>query len=91
MLKVRRTGKYEKMFRILVFRDPKHVALVDKKIKLFLKNPLDTRLRSHKLIRHMKGKCAFSITDDIRIVYKWQGRNIVRFLAIGTHPEVYKK
>jgi mRNA-degrading endonuclease YafQ of YafQ-DinJ toxin-antitoxin module len=39
----------------------------------------------------MKGKWAFSITDDIRIIYEWKDKNVVRFLAIGTHPEVYRK
>ncbi len=37
----------------------------------------------------MKGKWAFSITDDIRIVYEWKTKNVVRFLAIGGHEKVY--
>jgi len=37
----------------------------------------------------MKGKFAFSITDDIRIVYEWLGKSTVRFLAIGEHEKVY--
>jgi len=39
----------------------------------------------------MKGKWAFSVTDDIRIVYEWLGKTTVRFLAIGRHSKVYKK
>ena len=37
----------------------------------------------------MKGKFAFSITNDIRIIYEWLGKNTVRFLAIGGHKKVY--
>ncbi len=37
----------------------------------------------------MKGKFAFSITGDMRIIYEWLGKNTVRFLAIGGHKKVY--
>ena len=39
----------------------------------------------------MAEKWAFSITDDIRIVYEWLNKNTVRFLAIGGHNRVYKR
>lgn len=39
----------------------------------------------------LQDKYAFSITPDIRIVYEFIGPNTVRFLAIGTHQEVYQK
>jgi len=37
----------------------------------------------------MKGKWAFSITDDIRVIYKWTGKNEVCLLDIGGHLQVY--
>ncbi len=57
----------------------------------FKKNPDDTRLDNHELTKRMKGKWAFWITGDIRVVYKWTGKNEVCFLDIGGHPEVYGK
>lgn len=60
-------------------------------IKLFIINTEDTRLHSHALRKRMKGKFAFSITGDIRIVYEWLGKNTVRFLAIGGHNKVYNR
>lgn len=57
----------------------------------FKKNSEDTRLDDHELTKKMKGKRAFSITGDIRIVYKRLGKNLVRFLAIGGHEVVYKR
>jgi mRNA-degrading endonuclease YafQ of YafQ-DinJ toxin-antitoxin module len=59
-------------------------------VSWFRKNPGDTRLDNHDLKKKMFGQRAFSITDDIRIVYKWLGKNEVRFLAIGGHSKVYK-
>lgn len=66
-------------------------ATIMERIALFRKNPDDTRLANHALHGRMDEKWAFSITDDIRIVYTWIGNTTVRFLAIGTHEEVYGK
>lgn len=64
---------------------------VDRRIKWFKKNPNDTRLKNHALKKRMKGKFAFWITNDIRIVYEYMGKTTVRFLAIGGHRTVYSK
>ena len=69
--------------------DPELEEEVNRRVLWFKKNTEDTRLGSHELHRGMKGKCAFEITGDIRIVYKWVGRNAVTFLDIGGHEEVY--
>ena len=62
-----------------------------KRIRWFKKNPHDTRLDNHLLTKKMIGKWAFSITDDIRIVYEWTNQTTVRFLAIGSHNKVYPR
>ena len=64
---------------------------IEKRIKWFCKKPSDERLEDHPLRGELFGKQAFSITDDIRIVYKWVGKNRVKFLAIGGHSKVYGK
>lgn len=63
----------------------------DERIKIFERKPNDTPLHNHVLKRKMKGKWAFSVTGDIRIVYEWKSKTVVRFLAIGGHKKVYKK
>lgn len=71
--------------------NPDSIDVIRKKVKLFRHNPDDTRLDNHDLHGTMVDKWAFSITDDIRIVYEWIGTNMVRFLAIGPHATVYPK
>lgn len=39
----------------------------------------------------MEGQWAFSIDNDIRVVYQWLGKSAVRFLAIGSHLQVYPR
>jgi len=91
MIKIKRTGKFDRMLKELAEQDRALLNPVEEKILLFAKKPTDTRLENHPLKRKLKGKWAFNITDDVRIVYEWQGRNTVRFLAIGGHGKVYKK
>ena len=79
------------MLNRLLETDPqlnKQVALAT---YLFSHKPNDTRLKTHALKRHLKGKFAFSVNDDVRIVFEWMGKNTARFLAIGHHQQVYGK
>ena len=91
MLKVNRTGKYEEMEQELLLENPELELEVSERIKWFSKNPQDTRLDNHALTKPMEGKWAFSITDDLRIIYEWLSKTTVRFLAIGKHKKVYSK
>ncbi len=91
MLKVKINGNYDKMRRELIDQNPCLKETINAKVKLFMHNPDDTRLFNHPLTGVMDGQHAFSITDDIRIVYEWFGKNTVRFLGIGGHPKVYSR
>jgi len=89
VIKIVRSGKYTKMLQEIDNNE-----LLDKiqyLINLFIINPDDSRLYNHALRKRMKGKYAFSITGDIRIVYEWLGKQKVRFLAIGGHNKVYTR
>ncbi len=91
MVKIQLSGKFDLMYRTLAEDNSPLKEEVARRIKWFKANPSDTRLNNHALRKRMKGKYAFSITEDIRIVYEWLGKNRVRFLAIGGHLQVYKK
>ncbi len=65
--------------------------IINHQIQWFCKNPNDSRLDNHALTKKLEGEWAFSITDDIRIVYEWLGKTTVRFLAIGGHKRVYRR
>lgn len=58
---------------------------VSERIKLFQQDPNNYFLRNHQLIGKSKGLCSFSITGDIRIIYKWIDEDEVLFLDIGSH------
>ncbi len=91
MLKIQRTGRFNQQLDELCFEDLELAMLVSNLIALFQKNPEDTRLDNHPLRKPMEGRWAFSVTDDIRIVYKWTNKTTARFLDIGPHTKVYVK
>ena len=91
MIKVQQSGDFHAQY-LEITRDNQELQdLIADVIHWFEKNPADTRIRNHPLHRSMKGKWAFSVTGDIRIIYEWLGTNTVRFLAIGDHPQIYSK
>lgn len=90
MVKITYTGDYQEDLLNLLETFPELKQEVDRRVFWFQKNSDDTRLDIHPLRKSMEGKWAFSITDNIRIVYEWSGKKTVRFLAIGSHTQVYK-
>lgn len=91
MLKIKYANKYYLQERRLLDRRPELEEVISLRTHWFRKNQNDTRLHNHKLHKRLEDKWAISITDDIRIVYEWLGKSMVRFLTIGTHPQVYRK
>lgn len=90
MLKIKYSGKFQSEFKELVEQNSELQTEVDQRIKWFRKNPADTRLDNHALTGNLEGKWAFSITDDVRVVYEWRGKTTVRLLKIGSHVSIYR-
>lgn len=91
MIKLQFRGRFDSEYRELITTQPDIKETVLKRINWFRKNPDDTRLDNHSLTGRLEGKWAFSVTQDIRIVYEWIGKTAVRFLRIGSHDLVYRK
>ena len=89
MIRIDFNGRFRLMYEELVGKEIDFKQVIFHRIELFRKNPQDTRLDNHPLTKSLKGKYAFSIDDDIRIVYEWIGKSTVRFLGIGKHSKVY--
>jgi len=58
------------------------------RVELFSKNSRDPVLHDHQLKGAYKELRAFSITGDMRVVYRIE-KNTMVFLDIGTHNQVY--
>lgn len=68
---------------------PNIKTLAEEKEQIFLQDPFDPRLKTHKLSGRLDGWLAFSINHDYRIIFDLQNSHTARFYMIGTH-EIYK-
>lgn len=62
---------------------------IDKKINIFMANPFEKSLRTHKLTGRLSGFWSFSINYHLRIIFYFIAENVVGFVNIGTHG-IYK-
>lgn len=60
-------------------------------IKRFSTDPFHPLLRNHALTGHMKGKRAFYVSANVRIIFEeLDGYTLILFLDIGSHEMVYR-
>ena len=88
MKEVKHHKTFEKHFKKRIKPNKKLVKKFEQKLNLFIKNPQSKQLKNHQLKGQRKSHWSFSITGNIRVVYKIEG-NIIRLYDIGTHNQVY--
>ncbi len=63
------------------------------RLRIFKKNPEDLQLNNHELKQEWTGYNSIDITSDYRAIYKKvriDDEIIARFVALGTHEDLYK-
>ena len=81
-MKVRTLPKFERQYKKLT-NDLKNIA--EKKFDIFLNDPYDSRLKTHKLTGALMGFMAFSINQEYRIIFDFDEKGDARFYQVGTH------
>jgi len=59
------------------------------KVELFINDPFDRSLRTHRLTGVLKDLWSFSVEYDCRVIFYFSSKTKVVFTDIGTHDEVY--
>jgi mRNA-degrading endonuclease YafQ of YafQ-DinJ toxin-antitoxin module len=54
----------------------------------FAADPKDPLLRAHKLKGELKDYWAFSVDENLRVIFRWEGDEAF-LIALGSHGEVY--
>jgi mRNA interferase YafQ len=57
-------------------------------LRRFVADPKDPLLRTHKLKGELAAYWAFSIDDDLRVVFRWEG-DAAFLVNLGSRDEVY--
>ena len=59
-------------------------------LRRFAIDPRDPLLRTHKLKGDLAAYWAFSLDDDLRVLFRWEGDEAFFLVNIGSHDEVYR-
>ncbi len=61
------------------------------KVELFINDPFDSRLKTHKLSGRLKDLWSFTVEYDFRVVFYFTNDKPKKavFIDIGTHDDVY--
>jgi mRNA interferase YafQ len=57
-------------------------------LRRFASDPADPLLRTHKLKGDLGAYWAFSVDDDLGVLFRWEGDEAF-LVNLGTHDEVY--
>ena len=82
---------FSKAFRKKSTLRPEFELLFWNKIAIFIKNPFDPMLKTHKLSGQLTGFWSFSLEYDCRVVFYFTNDRPPKavFIDLGTHDEVY--
>lgn len=81
--------QFKKHFKKRILPDISLVKRFDERIKLFISDRVNPILADHPLGGDYKGYRSFSITGDIRVIYKFTNSSVI-FIDVGTHNQVYR-
>ena len=65
-----------------------HDQLLRAALRRFAADPLDPLLRTHKLKGGLEGYWAFSVDDDLRVLFRREGATVT-LISVGSHDEIY--
>lgn len=88
MKRIELSRSFEKSYKKRISTNSKLDARYEERLKLFMSGERGHPLNDHSLSGGLTGKRAFSITSDVRVIYK-EDDDYITFLDIGTHSQVY--
>jgi mRNA interferase YafQ len=66
----------------------RRAVLLRAALRRFAADPRDPLLRTHKLKGDLADYWAFSVDDDLRVLFRWDG-DVAFLVNLGSHDEVY--
>jgi mRNA-degrading endonuclease YafQ of YafQ-DinJ toxin-antitoxin module len=68
--------------------DERRAALPRAALRRFAADPRDPLLRTHELKGDLADYWTFSVEDDLRTLFRWDG-DVAFLMNVGSHDEVY--
>jgi mRNA-degrading endonuclease YafQ of YafQ-DinJ toxin-antitoxin module len=81
-------GSFQRAYRRRIKGTPQEL-LFETRLRLFLEDPFQPQLGTHKLKGRLSEYWAFTISYDCRAIFKFLEKDTVILVDIGGHDEVY--
>ena len=82
-------NKFKRSYKKLIKLNPNYKLLIFEKFEVFSNNPFASELKTHKLKGKLNDYWSFSITYDLRVIFRFINEENVLLINIGKHEEVY--
>jgi addiction module RelE/StbE family toxin len=89
MIEIGFSSSFKRVFKKKIKGHKELEAKFWQKVEIFIKDPFDRTLRTHKLSGKLQGLWSLSIGYDLRVIFYFAEENRVVFIDIGKHDEVY--
>jgi addiction module RelE/StbE family toxin len=89
MIKVAFSSSFKSTYKKRLRSDASKQLKFIECLMLFMEDPYNVKLRTHKLTGSLKDLWSFSIEYDLRVVFYFTKDNEAIFEDIGNHNEVY--
>ena len=80
-------GNFKKQYKKLSKNDQERLS---ERLNIFKQNPFNPILHNHELRGKYSGLNSINITGDLRALYQPVSDNLVLFVAIDTHSNLYE-
>ncbi len=89
MAKVLLTPSFDRAYKRRIRPGSSRDTRLRSKIILFIEDPFDNSLKTHKLGGRLDGYWSFTVEYDLRVIFYFEDSENAVFVDIGTHKEVY--
>lgn len=89
MIKVFYSPSFKRSYKRKVAPGSEREARFRSKTGVFMNDPFDSALKTHKLSGKLKDYWSFSIEYDLRVIFYFEDAETAVFVDLGTHKEVY--
>lgn len=89
MIEIGLSSSFKRAFKRRIKSQGDMEAKFWKTVEIFINDPFDARLKTHKLSGQLKNLWSFRVEYDLRVIFYFLGENKAVFVDIGTHDEVY--
>ena len=89
MIAVAFGSTFKKTFKKKIKNNRKLEEKFWEKVHIFIENPFENSLRTHKLSGQLSELWSFAVDYDVRIIFYFEEPEKAVFIDIGSHDEVY--